>query len=269
MNNMFGFYNSTHLKKLQDLTAPLGKNFFLNDFTYIHLKNDHALVLGNRPAEKEYYWSNGFAKKSPYFFHPDLFQNQTLIASKQDQTTFHESQEEMHKKFGGLDTFLVSYQKGSDCGHIVLLSSTINSVPISSVLLSQFSALSDFCTQFISLWQPYMKKMDPYYINFAEACGPGFYRRNPKIDLGCGPTNKEQFLIDCNILPHSLKLTKREKEFCKWLLEGKNVREASDLMHISTRTGEQYAAQLKNLLKCYTKSEVISKLQLYDKHNLI
>lgn len=269
MKKMLQFYSSRYLKPLQKIVSPLENHFLLNDFTYIHQRKDgHALVIGNRPAEKEHYWSNDFYRKSPYFFHSDLFQNQTLIASPTDGTTFIDSQSAMNKKFGGLLNFLVMYFKDKETGHMFLFSSTHNYIPIQSIFVSHLSALNQFCTQFNELWLPYMNYMDPYYVNLAEAMGPKFFNRIPKLDQACHTTQKENFLLETKMLPGTLKLTRREKEFSKWLLAGKNVREIAEEMNISVRTAEGYTSKLKMDLNCESKTELFAVLQQYQRHGL-
>lgn len=267
---MLNFYSSRYLKPLQKMVSPLEQHFLLNDFTYIHQKKDgHALVIGNRPAEKEHYWSNNFYRKSPYFFHSDLFQNQALIASPNDGTSFIDSQSVMNEKFGGLLSFLIIYFKEKDAGHTFLFSSTLNSIPIESIFLTHHSALNQFCLQFQELWLPYMKHMDSYYVNLGEAMGSRFLNRIPKLDLACHASKRETFLLENKMLPRTLKLTRREREFGKWLLTGRNIREIAEEMNISLRTAESYANKLKTDLDCASKSELFALLQKYQHHGLI
>lgn len=65
------------------------------------------------------------------------------------------------------------------------------------------------------------------------------------------------------------RLTKRERECLKLLLQGKTSKETSAALELSPRTVESYFENMKKKLKCYNKGELFTTAQLLEKLELL
>lgn len=70
---------------------------------------------------------------------------------------------------------------------------------------------------------------------------------------------EEQFSYILNQGFPDIKLSNRETEILFFLLRGNTAKQIAEILNLSSRTIESYFEQIKDRLKCNTKSEVIEK----------
>lgn len=264
VDELLKFYNSNLSDKYKLLSEILKTTFELDGFWYTYINSKGGFFqIGNHPGVGETYFGEKLYLGNPLFCHPDNFIHDTPIITddfKQDE--FHKNQKIVESKHG-FKSFLTIPKKKGEAVHLFLFSSSKANLPIHSIFLKNYQALSFFADYFLKAWEPHFSKMEKYTFNMGQILGEKFLK--PTSLPLFGPKNEALAIfgqklgrINKHVQIH--KLTTREKECANLILKGNTAPQIAEQLGLSKRTVFDYIDHIKIKVGAYDKSSLIETL---------
>lgn len=127
---------------------------------------------------------------------------------------------------------------------------------LQKLCLNHPQILKSFAGYFKKEMRSILAKMESEASSLADLKGDDFYCKDPICpDVASGQRLSFFKGIGCDV-ERLEKLSQREKECLKFLIDGKTAKETASLLGLSRRTIESYFENIKNKLSCETKQEV-------------
>lgn len=255
-----------HSDKVKKVTKPLRDHFGINYFTYHRIDcNGNYTVLLDRPDWAEHYVTKKFYLIDPYLRHPNVYKSGITYVDSFGSREYKEQLFRDGKKFFNAENMLLVIKK-SDAA--VSFFGYTSSVSLQKLYLNHLPLLASFQEHFISSLQPILRKMnDDIHAPLLHLKGQDFYAKQP-IHPTLEDSRCRDFLqaIGHQIIP---RLSKREKECMRLLLDGKSAKETASTLRLSRRTIEYYFENIKNKLLVGSKHELFQIAKELDQLNLL
>lgn len=100
-------------------------------------------------------------------------------------------------------------------------------------------------------------ELDDNLLDLSSEIGPSFFKQD-SWSLNYSKIDHLKFLNDIGMTGFS-KLSKREMDVAKQMIQGYSANEIALQLSLSKRTVESYIENLKTKLACYSKAELIQK----------
>lgn len=258
--------NNSKLKKLCD---PLFRNFGFNSLFYHYISSEgFGTSFGTHNQSFENYFLEHQYKINPYLRHPKYFQNGIQfiqeIRDQDYQNTISFKQFDINYQFviferteNGCEGFSFSF----DPSQKQSLSNIMNYVPI----------LNCFIKNFKKEGSNIIKNAFDNQLFIPKYLGECFLKENIYLPNFIEYQKKINFLQGMGIIgpKDDIKLSSREIECIRHLLQGYTATETANLLNLSKRTVEHYLENIKLKSNCYSKLELFNKFNQIDALGLL
>lgn len=262
MNNKYIVRHSNHIRKT---TQPLRDRFGINYFFYSLIDNEGKYVaLCDCPDWAEYYVSEQIFLYDPYLRHPSVYQSGILI---DDHEIILKSTTKMLKT----DKTVILVQKGDSWVEIFGFCGNTKTSSIESLSLNHPQILKSFGAHFKRELSPILNNMEDEANSLIYLKGDDFFCKQP-ICTQVSSTALIAFYKDLGMkcdFEKAKKLSTRERQCLKILIEDKSAKEIASLLGLSSRTIEYYLENIKDKLSCWSKQEVIAYAKIFEQTRLL
>ncbi len=246
--------------QIQQTTRPLTDHFGIGYFTYhkIDAKGNYT-VLVDRPEWAEHYVSNKIYLQDPYLRHPSVYKPGICLVDSHGTPEYKKMILRSGREVLGLDmAIMLAKPEGSHVEFFGFAGEHKNS-RLHDLYLNHADLLNSFAMHFKQRLSPYLKKMEEEAGSLPALKGKDFFCGEPicpKIKSAC----RYEFLIN---IGHSKevekikKLSLRERECLKHLLEEKTAKQTAEALGLKYRTIEFYFENIKNKLGALSKQELL------------
>lgn len=256
-------YSQKFYNKLNRLCDPLFKTFGLNHFFYQCLEEDGRLSgMGTFVDWLNYYFENDFHKDNPLFDQYSALDTGCFLPNTIKNKVFQNSLLDSESTFQ-MSCAMIILKKENNRIHQYGFNCPVNKYgKVINLLISEFSVFKKFINFFdegsLKLRQEIYQ--DPQ--NFKSPCMQSSNPPFPNVNL----ERREKINFFKNIDFFSFEdqvpcFSQREKDCIKLCLQGQTARQMAMTLSLSPRTIESYINNLKIKLNCYSKFDLITKLQ--------
>lgn len=264
-SNLMRVYVSSLESKMKSICAPLKTHFGLDSFCYTRVNDDDSFFQITTHAEQsqQYFYSQLYLH-NPFMHHPSSYEAGTYLLRDISIDKYQIMLDECNRF--GLEFYLRIVEKKQRATHQYVFGSSIKDLPFHKIYAKHKSLLSSFTSYFLKEVKPHLVKTDKYLVSLPSLMGDQYQKPNPKLnqtDLDL----KLKFLKD--IGKACPKLTFQERNCAQLLSLGMTCIEIADELHLSKRTVEHYAANLKDKLDCSSKSKLVKLLSEWKEFEII
>jgi DNA-binding CsgD family transcriptional regulator len=265
-------YISKHANRIQKTTQPLQDHFGIGYFTYHKIDNSGKYtVLVDRPEWAEHYVSEQIYLNDPYLRHPSVYKSGFSLIESHGTEEYKEIVLKAGKSVLDMDMGAILIQKNKDSVEFFGFSGNKKNSSLQSLYLNRPQVLKSFASHFKTELQPILNKMELEAGSLVDLKGKDFFCDElivPDID----PTTLLAYYRDLGIKlePDKVKkLSKRERQCLKLLIEEKSAKETALLLSLSPRTVESYFENIKCKLSCLNKSELMKLARQFDELGIL
>ena len=251
-------YIVRHSDQIQRTTRVLRNHFKINYFTYHRI--DHLgnyTVLVDRPDWAEQYVNEKIFEMDPYLRHPSIYRSGVTLwenfGSKEYQNAVAKTTKEKFKA----DTSVLYIEKSETCVEFYGFSGNRES-SLKNLTINHSPALLQFASYFKKEMSKVLWQMGEETIPLKLLKGNDFDNKEP-----IHPTISPAALLayykeigNSSGIDKGQKLTSRERQCLRLLLEGKSAKETATQLALSHRTIEYYFENIKNKFGSCSKQEV-------------
>lgn len=253
-------YIIKHSNRIKKVSQPVHDHFGVGYFTYHRIDNaGNYTVLVDRPDWAEHYVSEQFYLQDPYLRHPDVYQSGFTLIEAHGSKDYLKTVLKAGKEIFNLDMGLMMIEKSPDGVEFFGFAANKATSNLDRIYLNQPHLLKSFARHFKEELQPILFEMQQETIPLSIIKGKDFHCQqaiHPALDLDAC----HAFLADVGVrneLVMVAKLSLREKQCLKLLLDGKSAKETAQRLGLSSRTVEFYFENIKNKLLCTYKQDVL------------
>lgn len=252
----------TTAQDLNEFCQPLKTYFGITYFSYRRLFNDGSIFdLGTNPAAYQYYFDAKVYEYNSFEYHPNSYQDGFILLSQ--IASLNKLNKTLKDRFN-IDYIICLIIKAKDAVEFFFFATKADNHKILQFYLNDKDTLVSFANYFKQKASSILAKGEEYKIFIPSMLSA----RNidPILNFKNEHTNKkfkyemEKKLFLPKKEPGKLKLSQREIDCAKLLMQGMSGREISEKLAISQRTVETHLIHLKDKLSCRKKSELVSKL---------
>lgn len=248
-----------HSSRIRKATQPLKDHFNIPYFTYhrIDTKGNYTVLVDN-PDWAEHYVDKQIYLIDPFLRTPSAFQPGMCLIENCGTDEYKETvrKEGMHKI--QCDSMVILIQKNSDSVEFFGFGADKKTSALHNLLANQPQLFKSFGRHFKSELKTIIEKTNKEPGSLLELKGPDFLNLDP-ISPDISTSKLEAFYQDLGF--QVSKLTPREKECIKCLIDGKSAKETALILGLSPRTVEFYFENIKNKLSCETKRDILKYAQ--------
>lgn len=245
--------------KIKKTTKPLKDHFGIGYFTYHQIDNQgRYTVLVDRPDWAEHYINKKIFLNDPYLRHPDVYESGLCLVDDFGSEDYKQLVMKEGKTHLDMDMAVILIKKQTDRVEFFGFSGNKKNCCLQNLYLNNTALLHSFASHFKQNLCSTLKRMSEEANSLLELKGRDFL-----IDVPISPkvteSSKLAYLKDLGLKSHAekaIKLSAREKECIKLLLEEKSAKESAIELGLSPRTVEFYFENIKNKLVCENKREV-------------
>ena len=255
-------YIVKHSDKVRRATSPLRDHLGIGYFTYHRVDSDGGYsVLVDSPEFAELYVEQKLYKEDAFHGLPDRYQPGFYVVEN------HMSMQPIQKLLR-LDSCVMLVQKSgagiSFCGFGGTSSPT-------SLALNRPETLLAFADYFTKELEPELMCMSQENISLFTLHGtPNFQKKPIKPEMATDSLLAYyQDLGLTNEVLMAKKLSKRERDCLRLLLDGKSAKETARLLGIKRRTVETFFESIKAKLLCWNKQEVFAVAKKLQRLHLL
>lgn len=242
-------------EQMLSFCKPLSDHFGITYFWYYSISKDgNYTFIGTHLKWLEHCFENNLLANFPMLRHPELVDSGiTLMKSSQDvryQDTLLLAKEKFRLSFN-----LNIVEKTKIGLEAYGFASEISDPMQDQRLLNELPLLQYFIKAFKEKHPKLIEKMHEEQINLPDLLGEKFYERPATTFI---PPDRATLLRKIG-LGWILCLTPRERDILTLLPSCIHCQEIAEKLSLSTRTVENYVANLKSKLNCEKKCELIQK----------
>lgn len=244
--------------QMRRFAAPLYEQLGINHFWFYRITDSGSYsYAGTRGDWNEYYFAHSFEQHFPCLRHPRILEEGVqLIKATNDlkckqvlETAWDQFQINFHlnilEKFpGGIEAF--GFGSCSDSPHM------------EERLLNELLLLRYFIKIFRQKQGKLFQLLADNQVDLAHHMGTKFYERPQQVAISF---DRLKFLRQLGGLESAFSLTPREKDVLKLLAYGFPASYIGPKLQLGVRTVENYMANIKQKLSCFSKVALIQKAQ--------
>lgn len=248
-------YISAHSDKIRRTTRPLRDHFGICYFTHhrIDAEGNYA-VLVDRPDWAEHYVENQLYLADPFHGMPAMYESGICNILNKSTDFFIQS----CKKVLSADTGVILIEKSEKLVEFYGFFANENTSSLSAIALNHTGLLYSFAAHFKTQFNDVLSQMSSQKISLAKLKGESALASFP-ISPQLDEASLIAFYSDLGFRDEVKivqKLTPRERQCLKLLLDGKSAKETANLLGPTRRTIESYFETLKDKLACWSKQEL-------------
>jgi DNA-binding CsgD family transcriptional regulator len=246
-------------------TRPLSDHFGIDYFTYhrIDLAGNYT-VLVDSPSWAESYVENQLYLNDPYLRHPSVYQSGLCLVDTNGSVEYQEKLMKMGKQVLDVDLGAIVIEKTKEGVEFYGFAANKKRSALENLYLNHPNLLRSFAGHFKKELGDLMNEMG----SLLELKGEDFLKEEP-VGPKISSEKRLAYYKDLGLLKGVEKLTPRERQCLKWLVEEKSAKETAALLGLSARTVEFYFENIKNKLHCWSKQEVLKIARILNDAGLL
>jgi DNA-binding CsgD family transcriptional regulator len=265
-------YIIKHSDKIKKATRPLRDHLGIAYFTYHRIDREGKYtVLLDRPDWAEHYVEEKFYLEDPYLRHPDVYRNGFCLIENHGSEKHLKRILKDGKEIFNLDQGVMLIEKQADAVEFFGFSGNKADCALDKLYINSPFLLKSFAVHFKKELGKILLEMKSEASSLADLKGPDFYLDQPIVpDIEL--TSRLAYLKDIGLGQEIIKasrLTSRERECIKLLIQGKSAKETAVILRLSRRTVEFYLENIKNKLSCSYKHEVLALARQFEELGLL
>ncbi len=217
-----------------------------------------------------------FFLKDPYLKNDAGYQSGLVLIEDYSTQTYREAILKASKRLLNVDMGAVLIQKNDKGVEFFGFFGNKKTSALQSLYLNHAPLLSSFATHFKNELRSVLTQMEQEASSLIDLKGPDFIDDSSLYDQTICPaitsTQLQAYYRDLDRTSQVLateKLSLREKQCLKLLLEDLSAKESATVLGLSRRTIEYYFENIKNKLVCWSKQEVLQVAKNLDKMVLL
>ncbi|MBA3284067.1 MAG: helix-turn-helix transcriptional regulator [Nitrosopumilus sp.] len=265
-------YIIKHSNRVKSVTRPLRDNFGIHYFYYYRIDNTGKFItLLDRPEWAEHYVSKQIYLTDPYLRHPSVYQSGACLVENYGSEEFKELVLHEGKSVLNMDIRVMLIKKQEQYVEFFGFNANNEESSLQNLYLNRLQLLNSFATHFTKELFPILKKMEEDSISLIPLKGDDFFFEqtiNPDIN----PSKLVKYYKDIGVkfeFEKAGKLSKRERQCLKLLIEDKTAKEIAVNLGLSRRTIESYFENIKDKLTCFDKHELITHARTFKEAGLL
>lgn len=265
-------YISKYSTQIRKTTQPLRDHFGIGYFTYHRIDNaGKYTVLVDRPDWAEYYVDEQIYLNDPYLRHPSVYQSGISLIDSHGSPEYKETVVKAGRKVLNMEMGAILIQKQEDFVEFFGFSANKKTSSLESLYLNQPQLLTSFATHFKKEMGSVLMRMEKETDSLKNLKGNDFTCSQP-IYPDITPATLLAYYKDIGMDQQIEKLEKlsvREKQCLKLLVQDKSAKETAAALGLSGRTVESYFENIKNKLGCWSKHEVLQRAKSYEEIGIL
>ncbi len=252
-------YITKHSDQIRKTTQPLRQLFGIGYFTYhrIDSKGKYT-VLVDRPDWAEHYVSEQIFQNDPFLRDYSMYESGICVMDKHGSREHQEKLLSSAKQVLNLDLGVMFIQKQATCAEFFGFCGSKRASSLEMLYVNHPGLLHSFCTHFKKQFTPLLTQMEDEASSLIDLKGRDFFCKEPICQKVAPDTIQDYYktIGKQAEVEHAGKLSARERECLRLLIEGKSAKETAMLLGLSRRTIEFYFENIKDKLACWSKQEV-------------
>lgn len=263
--------NHFFLNQSQDIDAILQplKRFGVVYYTYIANHRDGSQVyLSNSSRWIEDYYTLNLYRSSIFEFNPELYQDSHVLwdSNSSSDVISH------GKQYFDSDNGITIIKPKKEFCEFHIFSASVNNSMITNFYINNLDILNVFIMHMKEQAQSIFKRAEKNRLIIPDHYTKNCYDIND-VNLP-NLVQRDEFFRDIKTTDQrslfstsaeaghlqNIKLTRREQECLKYLVQGKSAKQTANLLNLSPRTVEIYLDTLKSKLNCRTKLALVGKV---------
>ncbi len=252
-------YIIKYSNRIRKATQPLRIHFGIDYFTYHCIDSTGKYtVLVDRPDWAEHYVSTKIYLNDPYLRHPQIYQSGMYLMGSHGSEEYKESVSKAGKMVLNVDTWVMLIEREKDHVEFFGFCANKDTSCLQHLYLNDPFLLKSFADYFKKELHSILTYMGEEASSLIELKGDDFFY-NELISSQLSTSSRINYLKDLGMVSEitkAEKLTPREKQCLKLLIEDKSAKETAFALGLSRRTIEFYFENIKSKLDCWTKQDV-------------
>jgi len=253
-------YIIKYSNKIQKTTQPLREHYGIGYFTYHRIDyGGKYTVLVDRPDWSEHYVSEKIFSDDPYLRHPSVYQSGISLIENHGSDEYKELILNEGKKVLKMDLGAILIKKNEGGVEFFGFCGDSQTSSLQSLYLNHPQLLTSFADHFKKELGLILTKMEEEAGFLIDLKGNDFLCKQP-ICPDISSAKLLSYYRDLGLngeVEKAEKLSFREKQCLKLLIQNKSAKETAVVLGLSRRTVEYYFENIKNKLACWTKQEVL------------
>lgn len=253
-------YIIKYSNQIQKTTKPLRDYFGIGYFTYHRIDNKGKYtVLVDRPDWAEHYVSRQIFLNDPYLRHPSVYQSGISLIESHGSEEYKELVLKEGKEVLNMDMGAVLIQKNDSCVEFFGFSGNRKTSSLERLYLNHPEILTSFAAHFKNELGFILSRMNEEAGSLIDLKGQDFLCDQPICPDVASTTLLSYYRdlgMNCKV-EKAEKLSLRERQCLKLLIENKSAKETAVILGLSRRTVEYYFENIKDKLGCCNKQEVL------------
>lgn len=263
-------YIIKHSNLIRKATCPLREYFGISYFTYHKISaSGNYTVLVDRPDWAEHYVNESFFLQDPYLRHPSVYQSGICLFDSFGSEEYQQTVTKAGKELLDIDVGVMLIQKKEDEVEFFGFCGNKKSSSLQNLYLNQPQMLRSFASYFKKELEDVLKAMREEANSLVELKGEDFFCKEHIFPDALLEKREEYYksLGFAKQIEKASKLSLREKQCLKLLIEGKSAKETAKILGLSSRTVEFYFENIKNKTSSSHKQELFGfakELEILD-----
>lgn len=250
-------YIIKYSNEISKITRPLRDHFGVGYFTYHRIDlTGKYIVLVDRPDWAEHYVSEQIFLNDPYLRHPSVYKSGISLIDSHGSEEYKERVLKAGKKVLNMDLAAILIQKNNHFVEFFGFAGNRETSSLESLYLNHAQLLTSFGVHFKKELGLILREMAEEANSLINLKGQDFVCEQP-ICPDIAPAALLAYYRDLGMNCHTEKLSLRERQCLKLLIENKSAKETASILGLSRRTVEYYFENIKNKLSCWNKQEVL------------
>lgn len=262
-------YFVKHFGRIGKATRPLHDHFGILYFTYHRI--DHTgkyTVLVDRPDWAEHYVSSQIYLNDPYLRHPSNYKSGLCLIDSHGTREYQENLMKSAKNVLNADLGVVLIEKGSQHAEFFGFAANKEQSALQNLFLNHSSLLKSFAAHFKKEMGSLLNQMDEEAGSLSILKGADYHASAP-VAPDVAREAKLAYYRDLGLLGAAEKLSKRERQLLKLLVEDKSAKETAAALGLKPRTVEFYFENIKDKLSCWSKQELLKIARKWDELGIL
>ncbi len=264
-------YIAKYSNQIRKATQPLRDHFGVGYFTYHQIDEmGKYVVLVDRPDWAERYVSEKIFLNDPYLRHPQVYNSGLCLVENNGNEEYKKKIVKEGKAILNADIGVMLIQKQEDRVEFFGFAGNKTSA-LNDIYLNHPGLLKSFTAYFKNNIAHLLTKMSEEATSLLTLKGEDFLCNFP-VNSGISAHSHFAYLKDLGLkveVERAKKLSRRERECLKFLIEEKSAKETAAILGLSPRTIEFYFENIKDKLSCWSKQEVLELARNLDDLGLL
>lgn len=259
-NDIVQNYIIKYSNRIKKVTKPLHEHFGIGYFTYHRIDyGGNYTVLVDRPDWAEHYVSEKIFLNDPYLRHPSVYQSGICLIENHGSEEYKETVLKAGKEILNMDLAAILIQKNENYVEFFGFSGNAMKSSLQSLYLNHPQLLKSFALHFKNELSPILHKMEEEASSLIDLKGKDYFCTQP-ICPDIPSATRLSFYKDLGIHcedEKAAKITPRERQCLRLLIDGKSAKEMAAVLQLSPRTVEFYFENIKSKFNCWNRQKLL------------